>query len=185
MLVSLSFLTKLEFRAFLWILCLPDYNENVLIFSHRHPIILSIGDLAALVSSVSEVYILTSRDHSLLVFLPSCPEAWGHFRSGLRQFHGSTQFLSFRNYSLDVQCLKSIISYILSGFFVALGKRVNFILVTPPWLDVEGHFLNFRGPLLSLAQTPLHFDEVPLEHFPISHFCLKIYPDVLIDQNQI
>lgn len=63
-------------------------------------------------------------------------------------------------------------------FFVALGKRVNFILVTPSWLDVEGHFLNFRGLLLSLAQTPLHFDEVSLEHFPISHFCLKIYPDL-------
>ena len=74
--------------------------------------------------------------------------------------------------------LNTIISYILSVFFVALGKRVNFILVTPSWLDVEGHFLNFSSPLLSLAQTPLHFDKVSLEHFPICHLCLKIYPDV-------
>lgn len=55
--------------------------------------------------------------------------------------------------------------FVWFSFFVVSGKRVNFILVTPSWLDVEGHFLNSGDLLLSLVQTPLLFDEVSPEHF--------------------
>lgn len=76
-----------------------------------------------------------------LCILGNCPEA---------QCHGA----SYLSLTLPVvHCLKSIASYILSGFIVAYGRRANSIRVTPPWMEArtQPHLrVEIDGPFKSL-----------------------------------